>query len=61
MALSEAQERDDTKAEVDRSIDPDFEGWLHGIPLVTKNLASRYGDLKTISQTIETAGRGVTG
>ena len=26
------------------SIDPDFEGWLHGDPSVTKNLASRYGD-----------------
>lgn len=25
-------------------IDPDFEGWLHGDPFVTKNPASRYGD-----------------
>ena len=24
--------------------DPDFEGWLHGDPMVTKNPASRYGD-----------------
>lgn len=25
-------------------IDPDFNGWLHGDPFVTKNPASRYGD-----------------
>ena len=25
-------------------VDPDFEGWLHGDPSVTKNPASRYGD-----------------
>ena len=25
-------------------IDPDFEGWLHGDPMVTGNPASRYGD-----------------
>lgn len=24
--------------------DPDFEGWLHGDPMVTKNPTSRYGD-----------------
>lgn len=27
-----------------RGIDPDFEGWMHGDPMVTKNPASRYGD-----------------
>jgi len=27
-----------------RSIDPDFDGWLHGDPSVTKNPTSRYGD-----------------
>jgi hypothetical protein len=31
-------------AEAERQIDPDFEGWLHGDPSVTKNPASRYGD-----------------
>lgn len=36
----------DEKAVVDAKmgIDPDFEGWLHGDPMVTKNPASRYGD-----------------
>lgn len=24
--------------------DPDFEGWLHGDPMVTKNPTSRYGN-----------------
>jgi len=31
-------------ADAERQIDPDFEGWLHGDPMVTKNPASRYGD-----------------
>jgi len=31
-------------ADAERQIDPDFEGWLHGDPMVTKNSASRYGD-----------------
>ena len=35
---------DDERAEADRRIDPDFEGWLHGNPMVTKNPASRYCD-----------------
>ncbi len=26
----------------ERTIDPDFEGWLHGDSLVTRNPASRY-------------------
>ena len=30
--------------EENRGTDPDFEGWLHGDPMVTKNPASRYGD-----------------
>jgi len=34
----------DVAMERDRGIDPDFEGWLHGDPMVTKNPASRYGD-----------------
>ena len=29
--------------EAERYIDPDFEGWLHGDPMVTGNLSSRYG------------------
>lgn len=28
----------------DQGTDPDFNGWLHGDPMVTKNSASRYGD-----------------
>lgn len=43
-ALSATQEPDDASAERGRSIDPDFEGWLHDDPMVTGNLASRYGD-----------------
>lgn len=31
-------------ADAERLIDPDFEGWLHGNPMVTKNPTSRYGD-----------------
>ena len=31
-------------AEGDRGVAPDFEGWLHGDPMVTKNPVSRYGD-----------------
>lgn len=34
----------DVAMEGDRGIDPDFEGWLHGDPMVTNNPASRYGD-----------------
>ena len=34
----------DVAMERDRGIDPDFEGWLHGDPMVTSNPASRYGD-----------------
>lgn len=34
----------DTATEENRGADPDFEGWLHGDPMVTKNPASRYGD-----------------
>ena len=42
--LSTAAEPDEESAGTDRGIDPDFEGWLHGDPMVTKNPASRYGD-----------------
>ena len=31
-------------ADAERLIDPDFEGWLHGNPMVTKNPTSRCGD-----------------
>lgn len=31
-------------ADAKRHIDPDFEGWLHGNPMVTKNPASRFSD-----------------
>ena len=27
-----------------QTTDPDFDGWLHGDPMVTNNPASRYGD-----------------
>ncbi len=43
-ALSTATEPDDANANTDRGIDPDFDGWLHGDPSVTKNPTSRYGD-----------------
>ena len=35
---------DDECAEADRRFDSDFDGWLHGNPMVTKNPASRYCD-----------------
>jgi len=44
VALSSAPEPHDDTDRADTSIDPDFEGWLHGDPSVTKNPASRYGD-----------------
>jgi len=44
VALSSAPEPHDDTDPADTSIDPDFEGWLHGDPMVTKNPASRYGD-----------------
>ncbi len=43
-ALSTPLVPDGESAEADRGIDPDFKGWLHGDPMVTKNPASRYGD-----------------
>ncbi len=43
-ALSMPVVTNDVAAEQDRGIAPDFEGWLHGDPSVTKNPASRYGD-----------------
>lgn len=35
---------DEDGRESKRLIDPDFDGWLHGDPSVTKNPTSRYGD-----------------
>ena len=43
-ALSMPLLSDDERAEADRRIDPDFDGWLPGNPMVTKNPASRYCD-----------------
>ncbi len=43
-ALSTPLVPDGESAEADRGIDPDFKGWLHGDPMVTKNPASRYCD-----------------
>jgi hypothetical protein len=43
-ALSTSAEPDHASAGAAHGIDPDFEGWLHGDPMVTKNPASRYGD-----------------
>ena len=43
-ALSTAAELDEPPANTDHGIDPDFDGWLHGDPSVTKNPTSRYGD-----------------
>lgn len=43
-AFSTGIAEDDSTRKVNSRIDPDFEGWLHGDPSVTKNPASRYGD-----------------
>lgn len=43
-ALSTGITEDDRARKAESRVDPDFEGWLHGDPSVTKNLASRYGD-----------------
>jgi len=43
-ALSVAPDFGSRSEESNAGIDPDFEGWLHGDPMVTKNPASRYGD-----------------
>lgn len=43
-ALSTGIAEDDCTRKVESSVDPDFEGWLHGDPSVTKNPTSRYGD-----------------
>lgn len=43
-ALSAGIDQDDGTREAESPVDPDFEGWLHGDPSVTKNPASRYGD-----------------
>jgi hypothetical protein len=44
VALSTLGESDEADEDADYGIDPDFEGWLHGNPLVTKNPMSRYAD-----------------
>ncbi len=43
-ALSTPLVPDGGSAETNCGIDPDFKGWLHGDPMVTKNPASRYCD-----------------
>jgi hypothetical protein len=43
-ALSMPLLSDDERAEADRRIDPDFNGWVHNDPMVTRNAASRYYD-----------------
>lgn len=43
-ALSTTVNPDRASAGADRSIDPDFKGWLHNDPMVIGNPASRYGD-----------------
>ena len=43
-ALSVGIAQDEGTRKAESPVDPDFEGWLHGDPLVTKNRASRYGD-----------------
>ncbi len=43
-ALSMPLLSDDERAETDRRIDPDFIGWVHNDPMVTRNAASRYYD-----------------
>ena len=43
-ALSMPLLSDDECAEADRRIDPDFIGWVHNDPMVTRNAASRYWD-----------------
>ena len=43
-ALSMPLVSDDERAEADRRIDPDFIGWVHNDPMVTRNAASRYYD-----------------
>lgn len=43
-ALSTPFVSEDVATKGDRGIDPDFEGWLHGDPMVTNNSASRYGN-----------------
>ena len=43
-ALSVGIAQNDTNREVRSLVDLDFDGWHHGDPSVTKNLASRCGD-----------------
>lgn len=43
-ALSTGIADDDCTRKAESPVDPDFEGWLHGDPSVTKNPTSRYGD-----------------
>ena len=43
-ALSMPLLSDDERAEAGRQIDPDFIGWVHNDPMVTRNAASRYYD-----------------
>jgi len=43
-ALSMGIAEDDCTRGAESLVDPDFDGWLHGDPSVTKNPTSRYGD-----------------
>lgn len=43
-ALSVGVSEDQSACGSTTLVDPDFEGWLHGDPSVTKNPASRYGE-----------------
>lgn len=43
-ALTSGIKSDDESNGGNDFIDPDFDGWLHDDPFVTKNPASRYGD-----------------
>lgn len=43
-ALSVAPDCGGRTEESHAVVDPDFDGWLHGDPMVTKNPTSRYGD-----------------
>ncbi len=43
-ALKSGTKSDNDSNGRDGSVDPDFEGWLHGDPLVTGNTAGRYCD-----------------
>jgi len=53
LALSQMSDR---QSEVDRQIDPDFQGWLRNDPMVTEDPANRYG--KGVRGYLTSNGRG---